>query len=1106
MSLKIDKIQLQIIIDNDESRKRLADLEGDIKKYTNELKKLASQGKQGTKEYIDATKNLQSAQHEYDQIIDKIGLAGLTMKELIQRQKELNAILKNIPPTHVEYKKMSEQLQQVNGRIHELKGQTSVAQKTTESFGSKLGKMADGFNRYFGMATAAIAAFSGIAFSFTTIISGNAKLSDSFADIQKTTGMTAVEVKTLNAELGKIDTRTSREELRQIAVVAGQLGIAKNDIFSFTDSIDKLTVALGDEFTGGAQQVADEVGKLRNILGDTKTGNVSQDLLHIGNALNVLGAEGAATAPVVADFANRIGGIGITLGLTSGQVLGLSATLQELNVNTERGGTATTKILQKMTTDTAAFAKVAGMSVQDFTNLVNNDLFGAFSKVIEGSKKSGDSATALGRIIDSLGIDGAGASEVFSKLGNNTELLSKKVNTATDSLKGTNSIMNEFGLKNDNLAGKVEKLQKVFNSAFNNPEIAEGLGKLVDYMTFLIKENNSLKDSVVDIKKAFSDMFAATDKTAGKLGLYNQTVKDSFKFTDILAAVLDSIVAPFRAMADYATVFMDAWTWILSGIQKGIAIIKDASLVIQELFTFDTSKISASWTNLTDTIFNSHKATALKFRNDKSLADDMTQPYRNAINDIIKLQEGLDARLSKKLGKGLSKIMADSASYNFSDVKTGGGGTGGGTNTTKTNEGGEGANKEFEKELEDRNKIAKQKQDEYAKIIADGVKQIEDDDKKRKAARAEAEKLIGTVADDFESKLVAIDNEEAAKFAKLKEWKDKQTISDAEYEQGKTNATRIANQERMQLVQESFDKINAIAQAASNFFAELKGMELKKVETVADKELAKIQKNKDRELKLAGDDAEKKKAIEERYAAEEAALKTKTEDQKKAISKKYANIEFATKFAQIVASTAVAVMQGFAQLGPIGGAIAGAIITATGMLQLMVAKKQRDEVMGLEYGGEFPVTRAQDGKRFNARMNPSQRGFIDRPTVLVGEHNKREYVVSNAKLQNPFVKQLVDIIDITPSISSKQINLSYMRSAATVQGYEQGGYTSSNSSISSGNATTVIATDPEVRTLLSLILQQVSRDQKAYVNVYELGDAFRKMNELENESTIRPSK
>ena len=83
---------------------------------------------------------------------------------------------------------------------------------------------------------------------------------------------------------------------------------------SFTEAVDKINVALGDEIGGGAEGVAGTIGTLRNVLGDIKSTNVADDLMIIGNALNTLGAAGFATSPVIADFANRIGGVGIPFG------------------------------------------------------------------------------------------------------------------------------------------------------------------------------------------------------------------------------------------------------------------------------------------------------------------------------------------------------------------------------------------------------------------------------------------------------------------------------------------------------------------------------------------------------------------------------------------------------------------------------------------------------------------------------------------------------------------------------------------------------------------------------------------------------------------------
>src|SRR5690606_10700741 len=107
---------------------------------------------------------------------------------------------------------------------------------------------------------------------------------------------------------------------------------------------DRIVVALSDEFGGGAREITKVLGVLRNNLQDIKTNDYGKDVLHIGNALNTLGQSGLATADVVTDFANRLSGIASTFGATSGQILGLSATLQELGVPAERGATAVNRL------------------------------------------------------------------------------------------------------------------------------------------------------------------------------------------------------------------------------------------------------------------------------------------------------------------------------------------------------------------------------------------------------------------------------------------------------------------------------------------------------------------------------------------------------------------------------------------------------------------------------------------------------------------------------------------------------------------------------------------------------------------------------------------
>lgn len=353
----------------------------------------------------------------------------------------------------------------ISGKWKQL---TGITEASTAIITSCVNKIKLGF--------AGLAIGAALVAPFVAGLKVTAKLEDQLADVRKTTGMTADEAERLKQQLFEIDTRTDISDLIGISAIGGQVGVAQKDILAFTESVDKLSVALGDEFTGGAEEVSKTMGQLRNIFSDIKSDDISADLLHIGNAINELGAAGFATGPVVSDFANRIGGIGIPLGLTTGQVLGLSATLQELNVNAERGGSAVGRIMQKMLNDVDGFAKIAGVSANEFRRIIasknpEEGLFGAFKQVVQGTSAFGNDAVKLAETLDQLGLDGIGTAEVFMKLRSSTEMLDEKVLLANGALGETSSILGEFNTKNTTFNAQVSKMQAGFK------RLADTLGK-----------------------------------------------------------------------------------------------------------------------------------------------------------------------------------------------------------------------------------------------------------------------------------------------------------------------------------------------------------------------------------------------------------------------------------------------------------------------------------------------------------------------------------------------------------------------------------------------------------------------------------------------------
>lgn len=315
---------------------------------------------------------------------------------------------------------------------------------------------------------------------------------DQLANVRKTTGASTNEIKKIGDELLAYSqtTRSSIDELLTIGTIGGSLGVATKDIESFTKAVDKINIALSDEFGGSVESVTKAVSGLRLIFKDMQSDNISEDLLKIGNALNVAGNVGAATADVVSDFAGRIGGVAAPLGFTTGQVLGLSAAMQELQIEPERGSGAFTQIVQKMGQDIKGFAAIAGLSVAQFKKLYNEDINGAFLAVAQGISSAGTSNTKYIETLNKVGLDGIRTSEVIGKLGNNIKLVRERQGQLTAATKETSSVLSEYDVKNNTAAASVAKLRNSVNTLAVNfiGLFADGLKGAVDGLTKLVQK------------------------------------------------------------------------------------------------------------------------------------------------------------------------------------------------------------------------------------------------------------------------------------------------------------------------------------------------------------------------------------------------------------------------------------------------------------------------------------------------------------------------------------------------------------------------------------------------------------------------------------------
>lgn len=394
-------------------------------------------------------------------------------------------------------------MDQANDRLDSLvKKSDDVGKTSGSSFGS-------------AFASALGAILSKISFDkmmdFNKQLIGIARtVEDQMADVRKTTGLTTDQLSELEQELFKMGrtTRTSNEDLRAMAEETGRLGITgKDNILQFVDAVNMLAVALGDSFAG-AGEVVEVLGKFNNNVKDIPEQDKAKRMLLLGNALNVMDQATAATASSVADMSNRIQGLAPELG--TGNILAYAAVLDELNVRAERGGSAVGRLtnitgqLVSDSKDVIAVAKAMGLSVEETRKLFNsdtNEFIIQFTQAIAGGEYE---TTQLITTLDALGLDGVYVMEVLKKLGRNTDLLRDRQRLANEALTNTNSIMDEYSIKNATSAAE----QKKFANRMEELKVAAGKS-LIPALTKAIEIISPLLDKFTEFTNNHPQIVAA---------------------------------------------------------------------------------------------------------------------------------------------------------------------------------------------------------------------------------------------------------------------------------------------------------------------------------------------------------------------------------------------------------------------------------------------------------------------------------------------------------------------------------------------------------------------------------------------------------------------
>ena len=474
--------ETRILLNSEQATKEITKLEKKVEELKRKRQDALEAG--DTKSWAKLNKEVDKYEKKLDSTRGRLDSINKTLnnmstagpKQLKDTIRDINNLLSSgaIERGSIQWKALTASLKEAKTELKEIEGETKAAT-------SAWGKFTKFLNDSWGGLTMLIGTVAGISMTVRKTVQDYAKMEEAMADTRKYTGLADAAIRELNEDLKKMDTRTSREELNQLAGTAGRLGItSKAAIMEFVDAANQIKVALGDDLGEGA---IDNVGKLAMAFGEDERMGLRGAMLATGSAVNELAQNSSAKAGYLVDFTARVAGFGKQLGLTQAQIMGFGAVMDENLLRDEMAATAFGNMLTKMQTDTEKFARIAGMDVKAFTDLLNRDANAAILALADNMKKV--DPQSMMKMLDDMGLDGARAVGVLSTMVDKIDDVRERQQLATKAYQEATSVGNEYRVMNNTVEASIDKCKKQFQ------EMAVELGeKLVPIVKYTISSTS----------------------------------------------------------------------------------------------------------------------------------------------------------------------------------------------------------------------------------------------------------------------------------------------------------------------------------------------------------------------------------------------------------------------------------------------------------------------------------------------------------------------------------------------------------------------------------------------------------------------------------------
>lgn len=576
MATNTDTHISRVILDTKEAKDKLKELQKKLEDVKKAKEEAYAKGESTTAlerqiKRLNAEANAyMTTQQKVNQILKN--LSSASYKDLQTVAKALNRELKSgaIKRNSEEWKKLQGQLQQVRTEMQHINNEG----KATSGF---LSRLWNGLNKNWGALTQVLGSLTALTVTLKTSAQAYADMEESMANVRKYTGQTDGEVRRMNEDFKRMDTRTARKQLNELAGSAGRLGITSKDMIEeFVDGADKINVALGDDLGEGA---VDKIGKLAQMFGEDKTKGLRGAMLATGSAINELAQNSSANAGYIVDFTADLSGVGIQAGMTQAQLMGLASALDQNMQEEATSSTVFSQLITKMFQEPAKFAKIAGIEVQKFTNLMKTNANEGLMQFLGAMKARGGFAE-MAPMFEEMQLNGTRAVGVLSAVASHLDQVRTAQDLAAQSYASGTSVINEFNVQNNTVQAQLDKAKQRFEDI--TVELGEQLIPATRYAISTLSVGIRVLSTLITFTVTHVKQLAVIGSAIAVCTAlwYKETIAIKLKAaaTTYAAAVDKAYIATTTLLRAAMVALQASWAYLTKGVQGYIVVMRAARL------------------------------------------------------------------------------------------------------------------------------------------------------------------------------------------------------------------------------------------------------------------------------------------------------------------------------------------------------------------------------------------------------------------------------------------------------------------------------------------------------------------------------------------------